>query len=223
MMKGLRLVCGVILMFMLLLTGCQRDPAPTDSGELPPVGTPIDGQQPTDGAGPIDVYPTEPLPADQLPADQQPLPTDPTLTPELQPIQPSGEAPSEPVPADQQPAPAAAARFTNLRFTPTTGAAPQSVFPSTTDEVCAVWDYNNLQPSDTIRRVWYKNGEVYVTREQTWDAAKYGTTGTVQDVCLYDRIDGHIDGAEDGIDSGQWRVEILLNNELLLSQEFIVE
>ncbi|MGH2544030.1 MAG: hypothetical protein ACRDIB_14610, partial [Ardenticatenaceae bacterium] len=73
-----------------------------------------------------------------------------------------------------------------------------------------------------MERLWILNDEVYVERREMWDLGTYGASGTVTDICLFDRIDGHIDGSVDGFDPGRWRVEIYLNGEQLLSQEFTV-
>ncbi|MDQ4076330.1 MAG: hypothetical protein M3220_08790 [Chloroflexota bacterium] len=113
-------------------------------------------------------------------------------------------------------------RFSNLRFAPGSDAVPQSDFPLGTEEVCAIWDYRDMEPTDTVRRVWYWNDEIYVERQESWDFSEYGASGTIRDVCLFDRIDGHIDGIVDGIDPGYWRVEVFLNDERPLLEEFAV-
>lgn len=197
----------LLLLFSLFLLGCQRQGDPTNDllastpgvGGLPAaitpaVEAPLDPSVPG-GAGDV-------AGADDVAVITPVVVTDTVVVP--------------PPPA------AAPQRFSNLRFAPSGEAAPQSSFALGADEVCAIWDYQAIAPTDTIRRVWYLNDQVYVERQETWDFVKYNASGTVRDICLYDRLDGYIDGAVDGIDPGQWRVEIFLNGESQLSQGFTV-
>lgn len=198
----------LLLLVSLLLLGCQRQGEPTDDllastpvGELPLPTMTLEGALPPDGSVPGGT-------GEVAGADEVVI-----ITPVI-----TTDTAAAPPPAP----PTAAPRFSNLRFAPQGDAAPQASFPIGTDEVCALWDYQEIAPTDSIRRVWYLNDQVYIERQATWDFAKYGVAGTVRDICLYDRIDGYIDGAVDGIDPGQWRVEIYLNGEQLLSQGFAV-
>ncbi|MGH2544031.1 MAG: hypothetical protein ACRDIB_14615 [Ardenticatenaceae bacterium] len=107
-----------------------------------------------------------------------------------------------------------AGQFTNLRFASSATGESQSNFPVGTEEIYAIWDYDGMSASDAMERLWFHNGELYVERSENWDFAKYGTTGAVRDIFLYDRIDG--------IDPGQWRVELYLNGELQQTAEYTV-
>ncbi len=105
-------------------------------------------------------------------------------------------------------------RFNELRFATSGNGVPQANFPEGTEEIYAIWNYDGMSASDTMARVWYHNGAQYVEVKENWDYTKYGSVGAVRDVYLYDYIDG--------IDSGNYRVELFLNDELQLSQDFTV-
>ena len=124
----------------------------------------------------------------------------------------------EPAPEGEVPVagaePALAERFRNLRFATSGEGSAQSTFPVGTEEVYAVWDYDGMNASDSMTRIWYLNDAVEVERTEAWDFLKYGFSGTVRDVFYYDYIDG--------VDPGTWRVELYLNNELQTSGTFTV-
>lgn len=138
----------------------------------------------------------------------------PTVT-ESQPAESTATIPS--ATADAPPAgeeDALTGRFTFLRFAISGHDPSQTTFPEGTRELYAVWDYEGMQASDTVTRVWYLNNEVYAKRVEQWNITKYGPVGTVRDVFLYDYIDG--------IDVGQWRVEVYLNEEKQVEGTFTV-
>jgi hypothetical protein len=110
--------------------------------------------------------------------------------------------------------PALTGQFTNLRFASSPTGAEQANFPVGTQEIYALWDYDGMQATDVMERLWFHNDAEYVTRREDWDFLKYGFSGTVQDIFLFDRIDG--------IDPGQWRVELYLNGEQQAVAEFTV-
>jgi hypothetical protein len=105
-------------------------------------------------------------------------------------------------------------QFTNLRFASSPTGAEQANFPVGTQEIYAIWDYDGMQATDVMERLWFHNDAEYVTRREDWDFLKYGFSGTVRDIFLFDRIDG--------IDPGQWRVELYLNGEQQAVAEFTV-
>jgi len=65
-------------------------------------------------------------------------------------------------------------------------AQAQRVFPGGTRQVFAFWTYGNMRPGLMIHRDWYRNGELWLTREEAWDFARYGATGVMSDVSVYD-------------------------------------
>ncbi len=104
--------------------------------------------------------------------------------------------------------------FSNLRFSTSGNGEPQTTFPAGTQEIYALWDYDGMSVSDRMQRTWYRNEVQCVDRAETWDYNKYGTIGAVRDVYLYDYLDG--------IEQGQWRVDLYLNGELQVSGSFTV-
>lgn len=152
----------------------------------------------------------------------------PDALPTVQTDLPPGEAtlpPAATIPPEegQQPPPApAATRLSLLRFGATGNGPEMSAFPLNSEEVCAIFDYRDMTAADVIRRVWLLNDQLYVERQEPWPMDKYGASGTARDVCLFDRIDGFIDGSVDGIDPGRWRVELYLNGNAEQSAEFTV-
>lgn len=194
-------LAGLILLLLLLLPlACQReaesDTAGADSPvtfEVPPMSTP----------------PTPTLDEEASNGGFSLGGTgEPTATPDaLAPV-----APVTPVaPADNA---FSGPRFSGLRFATSGSGIPQSTFPASTEEIYAIWDYDGMSATDTMERVWYHEGVEYVDVSEPWDFSKYGSVGAVRDVFLYDYIDG--------IDPGTWRVEIFLNGEQKLIQQFTV-
>jgi hypothetical protein len=194
-MKRLALV--VMLLCAVFLVACERatgDPV----GEPPPLAT---------------LDPNMPVPTPTFGGD---LPGGPN----------SGEDPGFEIPTiaspnpfptatiDGEQPPVGVQRFTNLRFAISENGQGQATFPSGTQEVYAIWDYTGMTANDKMERLWFHNNAEYVAREQQWAFEKYGFTGTVRDIYLYDYIDG--------IDDGQWRVELYLNGELQIIGNFTV-
>lgn len=81
-------------------------------------------------------------------------------------------------------------QFSNLRFASEPFGTPRSTFQANTTRVYALWDYTFVPVGAQMKRVWLRNGEVYVDRTETWNFDTYGTNGTVRDVYIFDEIDG---------------------------------
>ncbi len=105
-------------------------------------------------------------------------------------------------------------RIANLRFAETPFGAPQSSFPAWTRQIFAVWDYQNMGVSDVVRRVWLKDGQPWLVREETWDYLHYGPQGVVSDVSIYD--------FETGLQPGEYELLLSLNGVQQLSGTFSV-
>jgi hypothetical protein len=80
----------------------------------------------------------------------------------------------------------------------------QSSFPAGTKQVFAIMIYQNMRAGLTIKREWYLDGNIWLTREEPWDFSKYGASGTMQDVSIYD--------TEVGLDSGAYQLRVYINN-----------
>ena len=62
----------------------------------------------------------------------------------------------------------------------------QTRFSAGTKQIFAIWSYQNMQAGLTIKREWYLDGQLWLTREEPWDFANYGASGILQDVSIYD-------------------------------------
>jgi hypothetical protein len=92
--------------------------------------------------------------------------------------------------------------FSNLRMRTRPDADSQTTFPAGITRIYAVWDYSNIPVGAQVRRVWRRNEQIFVDRTEVWDFEKYGTSGTVTDVSIFDEISG--------LSNGSYQVEISL-------------
>jgi hypothetical protein len=81
----------------------------------------------------------------------------------------------------------------------------QRSFPAGVQEIWAVWDYSGMSADDVVRRVWYQNGKEWLVREEAWDFDNYGASGAVRDISIYDY--------EDGLDPGEYRLQLFINDQ----------
>ncbi len=89
--------------------------------------------------------------------------------------------------------------FNNLTFGATPNGLASALFPRGTQVVYARWDFNNVSPENRVLRRWFRNGVMWLERQEPWT---YGPTGTVRDVSIYDY--------QDGLLPGEYYVEISL-------------
>ena len=95
-------------------------------------------------------------------------------------------------------------QFSNARFTVDVSAnIYQNIFPARTRRVYAVWDYQNMSAGLMVRRDWYFNDVLWITREEPWDYSKYGTNGTIKDISVFD--------LDVGLGSGEYRLELYID------------
>ena len=59
-------------------------------------------------------------------------------------------------------------------------------FPAGVKQIFVVFNYMNMRPGLTVRREWYLNGQLWLTREEPWNFEKYGSNGATQDISIYD-------------------------------------
>ena len=83
------------------------------------------------------------------------------------------------------------------------GVPARIAFPAGTKQVFAVWHYQNMREGLTIKREWYLNGAPWLFREDPWDFAKYGTSGVMQDVSIYD--------FDTGLPSGKYKLTMFID------------
>ena len=105
--------------------------------------------------------------------------------------------------------------FSNLRFALTADVAPQTEFPVGTDEIFALWEYVGMSPSDTVRRIWFRDDEIWLTREEGWNWGEYDSQGTMRDISVYDN-----EGS--GLPPATYRLQLYINDELQAEASFVV-
>lgn len=91
----------------------------------------------------------------------------------------------------------------------------QKSFPLGTQRIYALWDYAHMRADMVIRRVWHRNSEPWIEREETWDYEKYGEEGTVTDVSVYD--------FDLGLAPGHYRLDIYVDNDLEATGTFSIQ
>jgi hypothetical protein len=79
----------------------------------------------------------------------------------------------------------------------------QTIFPAKTQRVYAVWEYRNMRAGMKVRRDWYYNDTLWISREEPWDFARYGAEGTMRDISVYD--------LDVGLSPGRYRFELYIN------------
>src|ERR1051326_215304 len=129
----------------------------------------------------------------------QALPTSDLITPII--------STSTAIPADEATPPSlpADAFFHDAFFTlDAINGAGQWTFPAGSKQVFAIWEYQNMQVGMMVKREWLLNGKPWLTREEPWDFAKYGSSGTMRDISIYDN--------DLGLPSGAYQLTLYVNN-----------
>lgn len=110
--------------------------------------------------------------------------------------------------------------FTNFAFYRTStrpascGNTYQNIFPGRILQVHARWDYANMRAGLLIRREWYHNGTVWATYHETWDFAKYGEEGSINDMPIYD--------FDAGLEPGNYELRLYIDGQAQFSAESAV-
>ena len=148
-----------------------------------------------------------------------PSPNPPTVTPTAAPTLvpqavPTAAEAAHPPPTAIPLAPSANG-FCCLHFAAGPLSPAAETFPAGTEIIYAVWDYTALSPGDRIRRIWIRDNLIWLTREEKWDWEKYGAAGTVRDLSIFD-----YEGS--GLQSGEYKLQLYLNDELQQESAFII-
>jgi hypothetical protein len=139
----------------------------------------------------FDVQVMEPVPASPVPLTV----TDDTASPSMEPI-------STPLNSSED---ISSTRFYNVYFALNSNdGAGISSFPAGTNRIFAVWNYKNMKDGMVVKRDWYLDGKLWLTREEPWDFAKYGENGTIRDVSIYD--------LDIGLPSGLYQLRLSVDN-----------
>ncbi len=56
-----------------------------------------------------------------------------------------------------------------------------------------------------VRRDWYRNNVLWITREEPWDFSKYGANGTIKDISVYD--------TEGRLAPGEYHLELFIDSK----------
>lgn len=105
--------------------------------------------------------------------------------------------------------------FSHLRFAPAADGTAQNEYPAGTEVVFALWDYDGLSEVDRIRRIWFRDDQIWITREESWNWDEYGSAGTVRDISIFDN-------EGDGLQPATYRLQLYLNDELQVEGTFVV-
>lgn len=112
-------------------------------------------------------------------------------------------------------APSVPLKFCCLRFATAVEASPQVEFPAGTEEIVALWEYKDMLPGDRIRRIWFRDDLIWLTREETWAWDKYGGEGVITDIAIYDN-------EGDGLLPARYRLQLYVNDELQQEGAFVI-
>ncbi len=98
-------------------------------------------------------------------------------------------------------------------------ALARQMFPSGTKQIYAMWEFGNMHPGLTIRREWYRDGQLWLEREEMWNMEKYGSNGTVFDISVYD--------FDNGLEAGSYLLKLFIDGQEFrsdgyMSQTFVI-
>lgn len=88
---------------------------------------------------------------------------------------------------------------------------PVLLFEAGIAKIYATFDYSGLSPDDILELVWYHNGKEIFRTSQRWSEAESG------------RLSYEVDTGGEPFSSGEWRLEIYRQDQLLTLGIFIVE
>lgn len=146
---------------------------------------------------------------EMTPAETQPADT--TSTPEPILVTATLPAPEKPTLDPYLPA------FTNFSFYRTStspascGNTYQNIFPARILQVHTRWDYANMRPGLLSRREWYHDEILWATYNETWDFAKYGAEGTINDMPIYD--------FDAGLEPGNYELRLYIDGQAQFNPE----
>src|SRR5258708_3934405 len=81
--------------------------------------------------------------------------------------------------------------FYNLSFSTSSTGPATAIFPRGTQQVFARWDYHFVPANSGVLRRWYRNGVLFIEKQEPWTL---GAAGTVQNVSIYDFQNGLLPG-----------------------------
>lgn len=72
-----------------------------------------------------------------------------------------------------------------------------------------------MQAGDRIRRIWFRNEQIWLTREEYWNWDLYQASGSVRDISIFDN-----EGS--GLEPGAYRLQLYVNDNLQQEAGFTV-
>jgi hypothetical protein len=83
------------------------------------------------------------------------------------------------------------AYFSSLTFSASANGPETLLFPAGTTQVFARWNYREVPANAIVVRRWYRNGVLWLTREEPW---RYGREGWLNSISVYDFVNGLLPG-----------------------------
>ena len=156
------------------------------------------------------------------PVETTPLPVTPIVFPSAAPVSISTDLP---VPG-YTPDPGVSLFYGAHAVLDPTDPPGRSAFPVGTNRIYVVWNYQNMRQGLMVKREWYLDGKLWLMREEPWDFGKYGASGAMQDVSIFDlnvglptgvyQLQMYIDGLQQPIGADtMYGPELWLNFEVL--------
>jgi len=82
----------------------------------------------------------------------------------------------------------------------------ERIFAPRTKQIYVKWFFQNMAEGMIVKRVWYLDGKLWLTKEEAWDSTKNGAFGLLPGVSIYD--------FDNGLPSGKYQLEIYIDNVL---------
>ena len=144
----------------------------------------------------FDVHMVTPAPAS---VEATPAPVTPITFPSPEPVSASTEVPN----IGYTPDPNASLFYGAHAVLDPVDTTGRFSFPAGTKRIYVVWHYQNMRAGMTVKREWYLDGTLWLMREEAWDIAKYGASGIMQDVSIFDE--------NVGLPSGVFQLQIFID------------
>jgi len=93
----------------------------------------------------------------------------------------------------------------NITFSETTdpGTGARSFHAGVT-RIYALLQYSNMSEQLLVRRDWYLDGKLWLSKSDRWSVAKYGRDGTLKDISIYD--------TQNGLPSGHYELQVYIDD-----------
>ena len=72
-----------------------------------------------------------------------------------------------------------------------------------------------MSPTDKIRRIWFRDDQIWLTREEEWNWGEHDSEGTMRGISVYDN-----EGS--GLQPATYRLQLYVNDQLQQEATFVV-